>query len=166
MRYELWLGLRYLFAKRREKFISIIAVLSIGGVALGVAALIVVLAVMSGFDHDITDKLVNTNAHVVVDSPQGVEDREELMRRLSAMPHVAGVSPFISGQAILRLPDRAFGVLVRGIDLKREARVNRLADYVIVGALPTNDDEVVIGSELGALKVSIIFKDLGSFNQT
>ena len=150
MRYELWLGLRYLFAKRRERFISVIAVVSIAGVTLGVAALLIVLAVMSGFDRDIKEKLIGTNAHLIVDAPQGVRDIEGLMRALSATEHVVGVSPFISGQAIVRLPDRAFGVLVRGIDVKREARVNRLAGYMIVGHLPATDDEVVIGSELAA----------------
>ena len=150
MRYELWLGLRYLFAKRRERFISIVALLSIGGVALGVAALLVVLAVMSGFDHDIKEKLVGTNAHLIIDTPEGVRDAEELIRGLSAMEHVVGVSPFVSGQAILRLTDRAFGVMVRGIDEKRETRVNRLADYLVMGRLPANDEEVVIGTELAA----------------
>ena len=151
MRYELWLGLRYLFTKRRERFISIIATLSIGGVALGVAALIVVLAVMSGFDHDITDKLVGTNAHLVVEGAGGVRDPEPLIRRLSAMEHVVGVSPYISGQAILRLPDRAFGVLVRGIDVQRESRVNQLAAYLVFGRLPETDNDVVIGTELATL---------------
>jgi lipoprotein-releasing system permease protein len=151
MRYELWLGLRYLFAKRRERFLSVIAAASIGGVALGVAALLVVIAVMSGFDHDIKEKLVGTNAHLVVDAPEGVRDTEELMRRLSAADHVVGVSPFISGQAILRLPDRAFGVLVRGIDVQREARVNQLVHYMVLGHFPATDEEVVIGTELGSL---------------
>ncbi|MBI3021706.1 MAG: FtsX-like permease family protein [Candidatus Omnitrophica bacterium] len=150
MRYELWLGLRYLFAKRRERFISIIALLSIGGVALGVAALLVVLAVMSGFDHDIKDKLVGTNAHLIVDTPTGVEGADELMRQLSALEHVVGVSPFVSGQAILRLPDQAFGVMVRGMDVEREARVNRLGEYVVAGRVPQADDDVIIGTELGA----------------
>ena len=155
MRYELWLGLRYLFAKRRERFVSIIAALSIGGVALGVGALLVVLAVMSGFDHDIADKLVGINAHVIVDQPEGVRGAEELVRRVSAMEHVTGVSPFVSGQAILRMPDQAFGVLVRGIDIAREATVSRLAEYMVFGHLPQQDDEVVIGTELGAyLRVS------------
>ena len=151
MRYELWLGLRYLFTKRRERFISIIATLSIGGVALGVAALIVVLAVMSGFDHDITDKLVGTNAHIIVEGADGIRDPESLIRRLSAVEHVVGVSPYVSGQAILRLPDRAFGVLVRGIDIQREPRVNQLANYLVFGRLPETDGDVVIGSELATL---------------
>lgn len=150
MRYELWLGLRYLFAKRQERFISVIALLSIGGVVIGVAALVVVLAVMSGFERDITDKLVGINAHVIVDTPSGVRESEELIRRVSAMEHVLGVSPFVSGQAILRLPDRAFGVLVRGIDLKRESRVNRLSAYLVMGRLPERDDEATIGTELSA----------------
>src|SRR3989338_1106109 len=150
MRYEFWLGLRYLFAKRREQFISIIAALSIGGVALGVAAVITVLAVMSGFDHDITDKLVSINAHLVVDTPEGVRDADELMRRLSAMEQVAGVGPFVTGQAILRLPNQAFGVLVRGIDPERDARTSRLNDFLVIGHLPQTDDEAVIGTELSA----------------
>ena len=150
MRYEFWLGCRYLFTKRRERFISAIAVLSIGGVTLGVAALLVVLAVMSGFDHDITEKLINTNAQVIVDTATGISDRDELMRRLSAMEHVVGVSPFVTGQAIVRLPDRAFGVMVRGIDVEREARVNRLSNYVVFGTLPKRDEQVAVGSELAA----------------
>ncbi len=150
MRYELWLGLRFLFAKRRERFISLIAVLSIGGVALGVAALLVVLAVMSGFDHDIKDKLVGTNAHLIVEAPEGVRDVDGVLRRLSAMEHVVGTSPFVAGQAILRLPRQAFGVLVRGIDGEREARVNRLGDYLIAGRLPVADQDAVIGAELSA----------------
>ena len=85
MRYEMWLGWRYRFAKRRERFISIIAVLAIGGVALGVAALLVVLAVMSGFDYNIKEKLVGLNAHLVVNGPQGVREPERLIRELSAV---------------------------------------------------------------------------------
>jgi lipoprotein-releasing system permease protein len=150
MRYEFWLGLRYLFAKRRERFISLIALLSIGGVALGVAALLTVLAVMSGFDHDITDKLVGVNAHLMVEAPAGLREVDPLLRQISATEHVTGVSPFVSGQAILRLPDRAFGVLVRGIDPQREVRVNRLGDYLVLGRLPEQDDEVAIGTELAA----------------
>ena len=150
MRYELWLGLRYLFAKRRERFISIIAVLSMGGVTVGVFALMVVMAVMSGFDHDIKEKLVGTNAHLIVDRPEGLRNAEELLRQLSAMDHVVGTSPFILGQAILRLPETAFGVQVRGIDLAREAQVNRFHDYMVFGRLPAAENEVVIGTELAA----------------
>jgi lipoprotein-releasing system permease protein len=105
---------------------------------------------MSGFDHDITDKLIGTNAHLIVDTPSGVVEADEVIRQLSTLEHVVGVSPFVSGQAILRLPDQAFGVMVRGIDVQREPRVNRLADYLISGRLPVQETEAVIGTELGA----------------
>src|SRR3989338_619180 len=150
MRYEIWLGLRYLFAKRRERFISIIALVSIGGVALGVAALITVLAVMSGFDHDLREKLVGINAHLIVDAPAGLRDYEEPLRKLSALPHVVGVSPFLTGQWILRLPDQAFGVMVRGVDPEREARVSRLENYLVAGRLPRESQDALIGTELSA----------------
>ena len=150
IRYELWLGVRYLFAKRRERFISVIAALSIGGVALGVAALLVVLAVMSGFDHDITQKLIGVNAHLMVDAPAGVRDTDEILRRISATEHVVGASPFIAGQAIVRLPERAHGVLVRGFDPEREHRISRLNDYLVMGRLPAADEELALGSELAA----------------
>ena len=150
MRYELWLSLRYLLAKRRGWFVSLIAVLSIIGVALGVATLIIVLSVMSGFDADITDKLVGANAHLIVGTEQGLsEDQvEPLMRQIAATDHVVGVSPFLIGQAILRLPDQALGVTVRGLDTEREVRVSRLQEYLVMGHLPTHEHEVVIGSEL------------------
>lgn len=147
MSYELWLSIRYLLARRRERFVSVIAVLSIGGVALGVMALLVVLSVMSGFDHDLKDKLVGANAHLTVESAVGVRDVEPLIRRIAATEHVEGVSPFVLGQAIVRLPDRAFGVMVRGLDLEREVRVSKLRDYLVLGHLPADDREVVVGSE-------------------
>src|SRR3989338_8626730 len=108
MRYELWLGLRYLLARRRERFVSIIAVLSIGGGALGVAALLVGLAVMSGFDYDLKDKLVGANAHVIIEAESGIRDVEPLMRQVAATEHVVGVSPFVDGQEIARPRRRGF----------------------------------------------------------
>ena len=146
MRYEVWLGLRYLFAKRQERFISVIAALSIGGVALGVAALLIVIPVMSGFHEELKNKLIGINAHLIVDSPEGLRDIQPLMRQLSAMDHVVGVSPFIVGQAILALPHQPLGVVVRGMDPQREMRVSRWAEYVVVGKLPEDENEILIGS--------------------
>ena len=148
MRYELWLGLRYLMARRRERFVSVIAALSIGGVALGVMALLVVLAVMSGFDHDLKEKLVGANAHIVIEADSGIREIEPLMRRVAATEHVVGVSPFVTGQAIVRLPDRAFGVVVRGLDVERERQVSQWHHYLVMGHLPAADDEAVLGVEL------------------
>ncbi|HEX9780406.1 MAG TPA: ABC transporter permease [bacterium] len=151
MRYEFWLGLRYLFAKRRERFISVIAALSVGGVAVGVAVLLVALAVMSGLQHGLREKFIGINAHLIIEAPDGVADPEALLARIDGAPHVAAATPFLSGQAILRLPERAFGVLVRGLDPEREPGVTRLEEYLVLGSLPSSDEEVVIGAELAAL---------------
>ncbi len=148
MAYELWLSWRYLLAKRRERFISVIAVLSIGGVAIGVMALLLVLSVMSGFDYELKEKLVGTNAHITIEAEHGIRDADVMMRTVAATAHVEGVSPFVTGQAIIRLPDRAFGVLVRGIDPEREPRVSKLRDYLVAGHLPQEDREVIVGIEL------------------
>ena len=67
MSYEFWISFRYLVSKRKEKFISIISLISIMGVAVGVTALIVVLAVMSGFDSDLREKIVGTNSHIIIE---------------------------------------------------------------------------------------------------
>lgn len=157
MRYELWLGLRYLFAKRRERFISISAALSIAGVALGVAALVTVLAVMTGFDQDIKEKLVGINAHLIVDNPDGIQDVQALMRTIASMDHVVGVAPFVAGQVLLELPDRRMGVLMRGLDPQREPQVSRMREYLVRGAWLTQDEEALIGTELSAF----LGKDVG-----
>ncbi|MBI3324873.1 MAG: FtsX-like permease family protein [Candidatus Omnitrophica bacterium] len=151
MAYEFWLGLRYLLRRRRERFVSIIALLSIGGVALGVTALLVVLAVMSGFDHDLKDKLVAANSHLTVEAEGGISDVEPLIQQIAGTEHVVGVSPYVTGQAIVRLSDRAFGVLVRGLDVQREVRVSKLQDYLVMGGLPSREQDVVIGSELASV---------------
>ncbi len=148
MRYEIWLGWRYLFTQRREKFISIIAALSVLGVAVGVAALIVVLAVMSGFDADLQSKIVGANAHITVEGIQGLQQPAALARRLTQVPHVAGASPYVNGQVILRTLDRALGVIARGIEPATEAGVSSLPRYVREGTFALNDQSVLIGREL------------------
>jgi len=150
MRYELWLSLRYLLARRRERFVSVIALLSIGGVALGVMALLVVLAVMSGFDYDLKEKLVGANAHLTVEAEVGIQDLEPVMRTIAGTEHVVGVSPFVEGQAIVRMPDRAFGVLVRGFDVQREIRVSKLQEYLVLGRWAEQEEDVIVGSELAS----------------
>ena len=106
MGYEFWLSCRYLLHKRRERLISVISMLAIGGIAIGVMALLVVLSVMSGFDFDLKEKLVGANAHLVIEAAdgQGLRDIETAMRTVAGSDHVVGVAPFISGQAIVRLP--------------------------------------------------------------
>src|SRR3989338_5059766 len=116
MRYELWMSWRYLVAKRRERFISLVSVIAVGGVALGCAALIVVLAVMSGFGSELREKIVGTNMHLVVEARDGMPYPTRIPEQIARVAHVQGVSPFIAGEAVLRTEDRVIGVVVRGID--------------------------------------------------
>ena len=148
MQFEWWLGWRYLFTQRREKFIAVIAALSVLGVALGVAALIVVLAVMSGFDADLQAKIVGANAHITIEGVRGLYQPDAVTRRVAQLPHVTGASPYISGQAILRTFDRALGVVVRGIEPATETQVSQIGRYLREGALPSDDESVLIGREL------------------
>lgn len=147
MRYELWMSWRYLVAKRRERFISLVSAIAVGGVALGCAALIVVLAVMSGFGDALREKIIGTNMHVVVEGRDGLPHPTTLPEQIRQVPHVQGVSPYISGEAVLRTEDRVIGVVVRGIDPATEPSVTKIADYVRQPfALETR--QVLIGAEL------------------
>ncbi|MDP2911228.1 MAG: lipoprotein-releasing ABC transporter permease subunit [Candidatus Omnitrophota bacterium] len=150
MPYELWIGFRYLVSKRKEKFISIISLISIMGVALGVTALIVVLAVMSGFDRDLREKIVGTNSHIVIEKEGGISDYNNLVREINKIPHVKASSPFINGQALIRQDEQVLGVMLRGIDPVREKDVTNIQKYMESGDLEFKKDTVTIGKELSA----------------
>jgi lipoprotein-releasing system permease protein len=142
--FEWALSLRYLKAKRQQLFISLITWISVGGVAVGVMALIVVLAVMSGFEDLLKHKIVGTNAHVVVlrlDSPR-LQDYEPVAERVRRAPHVEAVTPFVYSQVMLSSRTNAMGVVVRGIDPTREQSVTDLAKNVREGGLERLSAEV------------------------
>jgi len=94
---ELWLSQRYLRAGKKEKIISITALISIIGIAIGVMVLIVVISVMSGFDRFLEDKMVGTNAHLSLEFYNGAKNTEEIIGKLKTFPYVRGASPFIDG---------------------------------------------------------------------
>lgn len=117
MNYELWIGLRYLGAKRRHTAISVVTLLSVLGVGVGVMALIVVISVMTGFAEDLKEKILGITAHVVVlQRGQEMKDYEAIRRQLMAFPGVVGATPFIIREVILQGPSRATGAVVRGLD--------------------------------------------------
>src|SRR5512140_47406 len=127
MPYELFISLRYLKAQRKSAFISIITLISTAGVALGVMALIVVLAVMTGFEEDLKDKILGTNAHIVVLSGNGaMQGYQDTMKRLQAMDGVVAATPFIYNQVMLSSGRSVSGVVLRGIDVVSDAKVTNL----------------------------------------
>lgn len=149
MSLEFWIAWRYLVTKRKEKFIGLISIIAVLGVVVGVAALVIVTAVMSGFRYDLHDKIIGNFSHVTVSTDSGIEDPYALIKRLQLLPHVQGASPFIAGQALVRDDKRIFGVKVRGIDPETIPRVSKIKDYLIYGDLARLDVEgVIIGKEL------------------
>ncbi len=137
MSYELFISLRHLKAKRSQKFISLNTWISVGGVALGVMALIVVIAVMSGFGKDLRDKILGTNSHVVVTNitRTGMEDYEAIIEKVKKAKGVNAAAPFILNQVMLTHGGNAMGVVVRGLDPELEAGVSDLKKNLVQGSL-------------------------------
>ena len=151
MNWRLFISFRYFTSKRREKFISIISLISIAGVALGVAALIVVIAVMSGFDNDLQEKIVGMNSHIIIESTYGVKPDDALLTKAEKKPHVIAAAFFLNGQALIRRDDEVHAVIIRGIEPERETRVTKVADYLKEGKLDLRSDDILIGSELAKM---------------
>ncbi|GFO61588.1 ABC transporter permease [Geomonas silvestris] len=154
MPFELLIGLRYLKAKRKSTFISLITLISVAGVALGVMALIIVLAVMTGFEEDLKDKILGTNAHIVVLSGGGpMENYPEIIKRLESMDGVVAATPFIYNQVMLSSGRNVSGVVLRGIDVESDIKVTNLKKSMVQGSLTDLDVKgdkpgLVIGKEL------------------
>ena len=138
MPYELFVSIRHLSAKKSQKFISLNTWISIAGVGLGVMALIVVIAVMSGFSKDLRDKILGTNSHIVVSNMnramvENYNDISSIKYVLSkALPELA---PFIMNQVMLINGDRVSGVVVRGIDPDTEETVSDLGKNMVSGVV-------------------------------
>ena len=136
MNYELFIGLRYLRARRSETFISLITVISVFGVMIGVMTLNVVMAVMTGFEETLRDRLLGINAHVaLVKSGDPLRDYEQLLERVQKENGVAAAAPTIYGQVMLTSGPRVSGVFVRGVDPDRINRVVDIEKYVKEGSL-------------------------------
>ena len=161
MKFELFVALRYLCARRKQAFITVISIMSVVGVALGVAALVIVLGVYNGFSTDIRNKLLSANAHVIVtnlaalpgislaDDPVGVA-----VESISSIPGVRGATPFIYAEGMISSPRGVKGLILRGIDpatAPEAIAILRTLKEGSVSALEGNAlPGVIIGKELAA----------------
>lgn len=125
------IAFRYLWSKRSEAFISIISIVSVLGVAIGVMVLSIVMAVMTGFEHELRDKIVGTDSHIVVTNSSGgrMDGWESLSDTIRAVGGVTSASPFTYNQVLVRSDSRSVGVLVRGIK-QGSASADQVASYV------------------------------------
>jgi len=137
MSYELFVSIRHLSAKKSQKFISLNTWISIAGVGLGVMALIVVIAVMSGFSKDLRDKILGTNSHVVVSNMNRgmVENYDGILKKVRSVEGVTAAAPFIMNQVMLINGDRVSGIVVRGIDPEKEETVSDLGKNMVSGTV-------------------------------
>jgi lipoprotein-releasing system permease protein len=149
--FEWMLSLRYLRARRKEGFISVIAGFSFLGIMLGVATLIIVMAVMNGFRHELLDKILGLNGHLLIQPlEKPLTDWEEVAARISAVKGVKLAAPLVEGQALASSPFNAGGVLVRGIRLGDLEGLPSIVNNIKQGSLGGWDDGqgVAIGRRL------------------
>jgi len=154
MNISLFISFRYLLTKKKEKFISLISIISVLGIAIGVMALIVVIGVMSGFDQDLRDKIVGNYSHITLNSYRtfSEQDYESVAGKINSNPAVAGISPYLQGQVLARRSGRYAALGIKGIDPRTEGRVTKLEKYLVRGRLvDLTDNTVIIGKELAIL---------------
>ena len=150
MNFEWWLTFRYLTAKK-DKFLSVINFVAIAGIAIGVMALIIVIGVMTGFDHDLREKIVGANAHIFVERETGVKNYRQLNERLRSVPGVIATTPYIHGNVFLEAGTRAASLILRGVDPASEGGVTRINSYLSHGKVADlKEDGVLIGSEMAS----------------
>jgi len=152
LRYELLVGLRYTRAKRRNHFISFISAISMAGIALGVAALIVVLSVMNGFQQELRTRILAVVSHVQVFGADGrLGNWEGVAAAAARQPRVLAVAPFVSAQGMFARGSNVRGAMVRGILPQRELRVSDIGRHMRSGsleALRAGAFRVILGADL------------------
>ncbi|MBI5918181.1 MAG: lipoprotein-releasing ABC transporter permease subunit [Nitrosomonadales bacterium] len=150
--YELLIGLRYTRAKRRNHFISFISLISMLGIALGVAALIIVLSVMNGFQKEIRARILGVTPHLQVSGDSGqIVDWQPVLDTVAKHPEVRAAAPYVNGQGMLSLNESVQGVMVRGILPDAENRLARMGEKMKAGSfadLRPGEFGVVLGIDL------------------
>ena len=155
MPFELQVALRYLLAKRRQVFISVISLVSTLGVTVGVAALVISMALMTGLQGELQDKILGSSAHVFVFKPTtGIDDYHSEVARIRAIPGVTGAAPAVMAKAMITGLNIGF-VAVKGVDPELEPSVTDLSgtltDGKLTDLLPASEDDlpgIVLGKDL------------------
>jgi lipoprotein-releasing system permease protein len=156
MKFEWFVAMRYLKAKRRQAAISVVTAISVVGVTAGVAALVIALAINNGFRQELQGKLLGATANVNLIRSQndGIQHYDALTQRLSSLPHVVAAAPALYEKALLSNQQRSDGVVIKGVDVERELKVCDLLQRLTAGSLKglsetfPDADPIVIGKEL------------------
>jgi lipoprotein-releasing system permease protein len=152
MKYELLIGRRYLRSSRGNRFVSFISTISMAGVAIGVAVLIVVLSVMNGFEREVRERILSLTAHATISAlGSRLGDWQDAAARIRDNPAVLGVAPFIEDQALLIAGNRSSGAIVTGVLPQDERQVTIISSKVTAGsfdAMKPGGYGIVLGDEL------------------
>jgi lipoprotein-releasing system permease protein len=146
----LYIGLRYIRGKHQNGFLSFVSLLSFLAMSMGVAALIVVLSVMNGFDREIKQRLLNVVPHVSVTASGGIDDWQSYVRTLEQQPSIVKAAPFVAGYGMLSANNRNSGVAIQGVSPELEQQVTRVNDFMLAGSLQ-GLDSTRFGIVIGAL---------------
>ncbi|MEP7071010.1 MAG: ABC transporter permease [Verrucomicrobiota bacterium] len=144
--FSFFLALRYLKPKRT--FLSMITLISILGVTLGVTVLILVISVMTGFDRELRQKVMDFDAHVLVSSEEVMTNWRELSAKIAQVPGVVATAPYIQGPVIVEHETKRLAPMIRGVDPAQEEKVIPLSKFVKQGKLDLSGDNAVLGIEL------------------
>src|SRR5687768_16075513 len=164
MQFELFIALRYLLARRKQAFISLISLISTLGVGVGVMALIIALALMTGQQQELRDRIVGSTAHIYAFRiGGGFEDPAAELQKLESQPGVLGAAPVVMGKGILRSAESSTFITLKGVDPSLEPRVTEVSKSMRQGTLAAlaergeeDPDGIVIGEDLAnSLHVSL-----------
>jgi len=154
MSFELFLARRYLTARRKQAFISVITSVSILGVTIGVMALVIALSLITGFQEDVQAKILGATSHLMVSdlSGEGLKNYRELAAEIGRIPEVEAVTPVIYNTVLVLGPARTAGALLKGLDFEEETRVAGWLQHLLAGKLPApeSQEEIILGKDLAA----------------
>jgi lipoprotein-releasing system permease protein len=135
--FELFVARRYLTAKGKDTFLSVITLISIGGVAVGVMTLVVVMSVMNGFEIDLREKILGTTAHITVlhIGREGITDYPAMAAKIDRVEGVEAVAPFVYVEGILSSQHDSIGAVIRGVDMESHRNISTIEDKIVEGTM-------------------------------
>jgi lipoprotein-releasing system permease protein len=158
--FELHIALRYLLAKRKQALISVISLVSTIGVTVGVMAVIIALAVMTGLQQTLRDRILGSQPHIYVSRPGGIDDYKDEVAKLRAMPRVTGVAPAMIGKALISSSRDEDFITLKGIDPALEPSVTDIARVMQTGTLAAIERPAAVSSDGVALDGIVLGRDL------
>jgi len=164
MSFELFVAKRYLTARRKQAFISVITLISVGGIAIGVAALVIAIALITGFQGDVQEKILGATSHVMVSDlgGRGLEDYDSAAEKIRAIPGVESATAVVYSTVLITGIGESSGALVKGIDFERERPVSGWLQKLEAGGIPVaggNREGLLLGREL-ALRIGAQVGDI------